>query len=121
MFSLSEQQARCSQELGARTNVTKVTILLHESNTESDLRFCHYQASYTIQQTKKTIFTMTDCTYTKNQKFYLRYTSCLETCQSVWTGEVFKLPGFGKQEFKVSPAELNKVKSDRIETNYGNI
>ena len=44
------------------------------------------------------------------------YLLSVETCQSVWTGEVFKLPGFGNQEFKPTTAELNKVKGDRTET-----
>ena len=61
---------------------------------------------------------MTDYTYTKTLDFILPtfYLLSVETCQSVWTGEVFKLPGFGNQEFKPSTAELNKVKGDRTET-----
>ena len=109
VFSLSEQKAGCSRESRARKNVMEATILFHESNTEIELRFCLYQTTYTIKQIKNPMFTMTDYTYT-NRKFYLRFThlSSVETCQSVWTGEVFKLPVFGIQEFKVSTAELNK-------------
>ena len=54
---------------------------------------------------------MTDYTYTKNQNFL-----SVETCQCVWSGEVFMLPGFDTQDFKFSTAELNNVISDRTDT-----
>ena len=117
VFSLSEQQAECSRESRARKNVTNPTILFHESNTGIGLRFCHYQAPYTIQQIKKS--------NVNDDRFYVHqesknlpafYLLSVKTCQSIWTGEVFKLPGFGNQELKLSTAELNKVMSDRTET-----
>ena len=52
----------------------------------------------------------------KDSKIYRRFTSCLQTCPSVWTGEVFKLPGSGNQDIKLSTAELNKVISDRTKS-----
>ena len=76
VFSLPEQETGCSRESRTRKKVTKATIIFHGSNAEIELRFCHYQGSYTVQHIKNPMFTMTDYTYTKNQKFYLRFTSC---------------------------------------------
>ena len=106
VFSLSEQQAGCSRDSRARRNVMKATILSHEINTELELRFCHYQASYTIQQTEQ--FKVSDNGLYLHQElkalqtFYLLW---VDLCQSVWTGEVFKIPNFGYQEFNLSIAE----------------
>ena len=96
----------------SKKNVTKATILFHESNTEIELRFCHYQVSYTIQKIKKPNV-YDDGLYLHQESKILSnsYLLSVDTCQSVWTGEVFKLPGCGNQEFK-----LNKVISDRTET-----
>ena len=117
VFSLSEQEAGCSRESRTREKVTKATILFHESNEEIELRFCHYQASYTVQHIKKSNV-YDDGLYLHQESKILPtvYLLSIETCQSIWTGEGFKLPGFGNQEFKLSTAELNKVTSDRTET-----
>ena len=116
VFSLSEQETGCSRESRSKKKVTKATILFHESNAEIELRFCHYQASYTIQHIKKSNV-YDDGLYlhqeSKNLPSY--YLLSIETRQSIRTGEGFKLPGSDNQEFKFSTAELNKVTSDRTE------
>ena len=117
VFFLSEQEARCSRESKTRKKVTKATILFHEIIAEIELRFCHYQASYTVQHIKKSNV-YDDGLYLHQESKILPtfYLVSIETCQSIWTGEGFKLPGFGNQEFKLSTAEINKVTSDRTET-----
>ena len=88
----------------------------HESNTKKKLKFCHYQASSTIPEIKKSNV-YDDGLYLHQESKILPtfYLLPVETCQSVWTGEVFKLPGFGNQEYKLGTAELNKVISERTE------
>ena len=115
VFSLSEQEAGCARESRTRKKVTKVTIIFHESN-EIELRFCHYQASYTVQHIKKSNVYDDGLYLHQESKILLTfYLLSIETCQSIWTGEGFKIPGFGNQEFKLSTAELNKMTSDRTE------
>ena len=114
VFSLSDQQAGCSRELRSRNYVAKATILFHESNTEIELRFRHYQASYRIQQIKNS--NVYDDGLYLHQEWRILPRVCLlsvEICQSEGTGEDFKLPGFGKQEFKLSKAEMNMVITGR--------
>ena len=102
LFSLSEPQVGCSRESRARKNVTKAMILFHESNPEVELRFCYYQASFTVQQVKMSnVYDDGLYLHQKTKILPTSYRLSVGTCQSVWTGEVFKLPGFGNQTFKL--------------------
>ena len=55
VLSFTEQQIGCSRVPRARKNLTTAAILFHQGNTETALKFCHYQTSYTVQQTKKSV------------------------------------------------------------------
>ena len=90
--SFSEHEAGCSRESRTRKKVTKATILFHESNAEIELRFCHIQASYTLQHIKKSNVYDDGLYLHQESKLLLTfYLLSIETCQSIWTGEGFKL------------------------------
>ena len=72
VFSFTEQEAGCSRESRTRKKVTKATILFHESNAEIELRFCHYQASYTVQDIKKSSTTV--------HPYTVQHTCVINTC-----------------------------------------
>ena len=100
----------------SQKNVTKVTSLFHESNTEIELRFCQYQASFTIQQMKKSNV-YDDGLYLHQESKILPTLPLvgrnLSVCMDL---RGFQVTGFVNQEFKLSTAELNRVIGDRTET-----
>ena len=103
-----------------RKTIEEGSLIYAEVQPEIKLRFCMYEAAYTVSALKKSNVYDDVVFITKNSRLlkYPIYPLNEGACRSIWQNKNFALPGFGGKTFKVNNSVTEKILQRASETTY---
>ena len=109
----------CDNEIRVSKTVEEGNLIYAEVQHEIKLRFCMYEAAYTVFSPKKSNVYDDVVFITKNSRLLKsRYPLNEGTCRSIWHNKNFALPGFGDNTFQVNNSVTEKILQRASETTY---
>ena len=118
IYSL-DHSTNCDNKTGVLKPIEEGSLIYAEVQPEIKLRFCMYEAAYTVSALKK-INVYDDIVFiTKNSRLLKSIYPLNEgTCRNIWQNKNFALPGFGDTTFKVNNSVTEKILQRASETIY---
>ena len=118
IYSL-DHSTNSDKKVRVSKTIEEGSLIYAEVQPEIKLRFCMYEAAYTVSALKKSNVYDDVVFITKNSRLLKSiYLFDEGTCRSIWQNKNFALPGFGDKTFNVNNSVTEKVLQRASETNY---
>ena len=114
-----DYSTNCDNKIRVSKTIEEGSLIYAEVQPEIKLRFCMYEAAYTVSALKKSNVYDDVVFITKNSRLLKSIYPLNEgTCRSIWQNKNFTLPGFGDKTFKVNNLVTEKILQRASETTY---
>ena len=114
-----DYSTNCDNKIRVSKTIEEGSLIYAEVQPEIKLRFCMYEATYTVSALKKSNVYDDVVFITKNSRLLKSIYPLNEgTCRSIWQNKNFALPGFGDKTFKVNNSVTEKILQRASETTY---
>ena len=118
LYSL-DYSTNCDNKIRVSKTIEEGSLIYAEVQPEIKLRFCMYEAAYTVSALEKSNVYDDVVFITKNSRLLKSIYPLNEgTCRSIWQNKNFALPGFGDKTFKVNNSVTEKILQRASETTY---
>ena len=120
IYSL-DHSTNCGNKIRVSKTIEEGSLIYAEVQLEIKLRFCMYEAAYTVSALKES-------NVYDDVVFITKYSRLLKsiyplnegTCRSNWQNKNFALPGFRYKPFRVNKSVTEKILQRASETTYAN-
>ena len=114
-----DHSKNCDNKIRVSKTIEEGSLIYAEVQPEIKLRFCMYEAAYTVSALKKSNLYDDVVFITKNSRLLKSIYPLNEgNCRSIWQNKNIALPGFGDKTFKINNSVTKKILQRASETTY---